>query len=539
MTERVQANSDQDLFKEYGIGGLNPTGAAEWRLAQHPARGLLERWRRGMAADKRVLERLGLHSERLDQQRYQFYKVRVRVPADRVSVLPGANATRNVPFPAESNECPGSSRADRRRNRQLASWLSRRFDDHDPELHFVGESRARFLLPGRLAHQLEADDQPRCPVRVVLADQRKVRPAINLRLGHDTILVIPEGKDQDAPLPPNFATSFPDIKVERGLVSKYLVPWDKTNIGPRIGIAYRPFDRSVFRIGYGIFYGGEENQGGNPNRGEGVPFNQTQNLNLENQWTMNPFLTTFTQGWPTNVFNLPANISFRTIDPNFRNPMVHKWNFTIQQELGWNTALEVGYIGSHGAHQVINWDSNAPNNDPRPGIDVNSRRPQPFLRGGIQRTSSFGRSNYHGLAAKLEKRYSSGLDFTASYTWGHVLADTDTPLSGSTRFRAARRELLLLRILGRRLGCSPSLRLQRGVRHSVRPRKGSEFRERRGEYDPRQLAGEQHPDLLNGSAVHSSNAQRCRFLPQHAARCGPGQASESGPGGRPNAGSMV
>ena len=247
-------------------------------------------------------------------------------------------------------------------------------------------------------------------------------------------LVIPEGKDQDAPLPPNFGTSFPDIKVERGIASKYLVPWDKTNIGPRIGIAYRPMERTVLRVGYGIFYGGEENQGGNPNRGEGVPFNQTQNLDLNSPWESNPFLGTFTQGWPLDVFNLPANISFRTIDPNFRNPMVSKWNFTIQQDLGWNTALEVGYIGSHGAHQVINWDSNAPRNDPRPGIDANPRRAQPFLRGGIQRTSSFGQSNYHGLATKLEKRYSNGLDFTASYTWGHVLADTGTPLSGSLGF---------------------------------------------------------------------------------------------------------
>ena len=32
------------------------------------------------------------------------------------------------------------------------------------------------------------------------------------------------------------------------------------------------------------------------------------------------------------MFNLPANISFRGVDPNFRNPLVAKWNFTIQQD---------------------------------------------------------------------------------------------------------------------------------------------------------------------------------------------------------------
>ena len=40
-------------------------------------------------------------------------------------------------------------------------------------------------------------------------------------------LYIPKGKDQDAPLPPNFATAFPYVKVSRGEVDKYLIPWDK------------------------------------------------------------------------------------------------------------------------------------------------------------------------------------------------------------------------------------------------------------------------------------------------------------------------
>ena len=34
----------------------------------------------------------------------------------------------------------------------------------------------------------------------------------------------------------------------------------------------------MIRAGYGIFYGGEENQGGSPNRGEGIPFNETVNM---------------------------------------------------------------------------------------------------------------------------------------------------------------------------------------------------------------------------------------------------------------------
>ena len=99
----------------------------------------------------------------------------------------------------------------------------------------------------------------------------------NFDLQNNT-LYIPPGNNCNAALPPNFATSVPTVTVYRCNVSNYLVPWDKLDFGPRIGIAYRFLDKMVLRLGYGIFYGGEENQGGSPNRGEGVPFNETVNL---------------------------------------------------------------------------------------------------------------------------------------------------------------------------------------------------------------------------------------------------------------------
>ena len=43
-----------------------------------------------------------------------------------------------------------------------------------------------------------------------------------------------------------------------------MIPWDKMDFGPRVGIAYNIREKTVIRAAYGIFYGGEENQGGNP-----------------------------------------------------------------------------------------------------------------------------------------------------------------------------------------------------------------------------------------------------------------------------------
>lgn len=248
-------------------------------------------------------------------------------------------------------------------------------------------------------------------------------------------LVIPKGPNQNAPLPPNFSRDFPQIEVERGIADKYLIDWDLTDIAPRFGLAWQINDKTVWRMGYGIFYGGEENQGGNPNRGESVPFNQEVRLEPPSAFDFNPFIRRFSDGFPVNVFELPAPIAFRTVYPRFRNPLVHKWNVAIQRELGWNTTWEVSYIGSKGQRLVVLWDPNTPVNDPNPAAPTRPRRLLPFIDGGIIETNAFGFSNYHALATQLEKRFSHGLDFLITYTWGHALTNVGTTLTGGPGVR--------------------------------------------------------------------------------------------------------
>ena len=258
----------------------------------------------------------------------------------------------------------------------------------------------------------------------------------------DLTLYIPKGPNQTAPLPPNFAEQFPEVNVSVGQVSKYLIPFDKLDFGPRIGAAYQLNTKTVIRVGYGIFYGGEENQGGYPNRGEAVPFNETVALNRSLPGTnyslgnfgINPYFSGGLQaGFPTDVFTLPAPVSFRAVDTDFRNPLVHKWNVAIQRELAKNTALEVSYVGNHQAHQVSNPDPNAPYITGDPNANYDAQRPYQNI-GGIADTSSYGFGNYAGMTAKLERRYTAGLDALVSYTYGHALSSTGTTLTGSNAF---------------------------------------------------------------------------------------------------------
>jgi hypothetical protein len=116
--------------------------------------------------------------------------------------------------------------------------------------------------------------------------------------------------------------------------------------------------------------------------------------------------------------------------------MVQKWNFAIQQDLGHQMALELGYQGNHSSHQLFQPDDNpCPNLATlNASINCNALRAYPDI-GGISGTSSFGFGNYEAATAKLEKHFSKGLEFISSFTWGHALANTGTTLSGSNNFQ--------------------------------------------------------------------------------------------------------
>ncbi len=255
-------------------------------------------------------------------------------------------------------------------------------------------------------------------------------------------LYIPTGPNQNSPLPPGFATTFPDVKVSVGQVNKYLIPWDKKDFGPRIGFAYSWKAKTVFRGSYGVFYGGEENQGGNPNRGESVPFNESPVLQRppsgagSNIFDTNPYFAGgLSAGFPSNIFSLPAPVSFRSLAVDFRNSIVYKWNLAAQHELGRQWALELAYVGNHQAHSLLQPDQNAAGNlaTSNSAISYNSLRPHPDL-GGLSGTASNGFGNYDGMTLKVDKHFSDGLMFSGAYTYGHALANAGTTLSGSTGF---------------------------------------------------------------------------------------------------------
>ena len=256
-------------------------------------------------------------------------------------------------------------------------------------------------------------------------------------------LYIPKGNSQNAPLPPTFAANFPNVTVSRGAVSRYMYPWDKYDFGPRFGLAYKMAANMVLRLGFGIFYGGEENLGGSPNLGENAPFNQTMNLQrvdlslnpLPNNFVNNPwFGGGFSGGFPTNVFSAPAPISFNGFGTDSRSPLVQKWNVAVQRDIGWQTAVELAYTGNHQSHQ---YETDQSGGNPCPNLGTTntsitcaSLERIPYIGLGSV-TNSNAYANYNAMTVKVEKRLSQGVQFISSYAWAHVLTDACLPLSNT------------------------------------------------------------------------------------------------------------
>ena len=441
VTARTQANPDVDQFKAFGIGGYNPTGPLNGGLPS-------------TSVDNYTTDNWGA-SDWLPSKEYNNvwdFIQNMSIIKSKHAIKFGAEY-RPIKFPFfqfPSNH--GNWNFSRNSTAYPTDVNNLRANTGDGYASLLlGEvnsgliSTTNFISSQKSAWAFYAQDDWKISSKLTLnygiryelfspIDEKFGRQA---HLDWDRLtLVIPKGKDQDAPLPPNFATAFPQVKVERGVAPSTLIPWDKTSWGPRIGIAYNAFSKTVIRAGYGIFYGGEENQGGNPNRGENVPFNETVRLDRKpglSIFQRNDWFSGVSNGFPINVFDLPAPIDFRMVANNFRNPMVQKWNVAVQREFAGDQALEISYVGNHSSHQMFFSDPNACYNDPRPSISCNDRRPLPNL-GGINATTTFGFGNYHGMTVKWEKRYSQGLTYMLSYTVGHAYSNSGTTLSGAEGF---------------------------------------------------------------------------------------------------------
>ena len=242
----------------------------------------------------------------------------------------------------------------------------------------------------------------------------------------------------------------------------------KTQLMPRIGLAYQMGQNTVLRGGFGMFYGflGER-------RSDVIQHGFSQNTNMVPTTDNINFVGTLSNPFPNGIANpagsaggyqtfLGQNIQFFNQNP--MSPRVMRWQLGVQHVFPGNLLLEANYIGNKTIHidlnptgnpNIININSlpdkylctspfrdNTCNNyltgsvsNPFYGLvpgnsqtiftnTTTSRSsllvPYPTF-GSVSTSSNQGYSWYHSLVISVEKRFSKGYSVAGNYTWSKFM----------------------------------------------------------------------------------------------------------------------
>jgi hypothetical protein len=198
---------------------------------------------------------------------------------------------------------------------------------------------------------------------------------------------------------------------------------------PRIGLAWSPFRaKTVVRAGFGMYNDLQDALG----------YRLDQNAPLNPTYSIASLPVSHLPLNPSAAVPASAKVVPGGVQPNLQTPTLVSYSLRIEQELTPNTSFSLGYVGSHGYHEIVSLDANEPFPTICPAAPCPASLPSgtyyiptgtPKANPALANTWSWfseGISSYNALLLDATHRFSSGLALRGVYTWSKALDDGDS-----------------------------------------------------------------------------------------------------------------
>ncbi len=281
-------------------------------------------------------------------------------------------------------------------------------------------------------------------------DTFKVTPRLTLNLGvrYDLPFPYTEIKNrQTLWIPGRQSTVVPDAPDgllypgDKG-VPAGLIPTFKKGFAPRLGFAWDPKGSAKWLVtsAYGVFYEPYYTGQGGPLQSpiSAPPYLQTLQISVPN--FSDPF-----NGNPPVSGQFATPLTNLTLAPNLPLPYAQDWDLNIQRSFGSDLLFEIGYVGTKGTKlprfveanpaiyipgvdaggKPISTSDNADQRRIHSGCTLDPASP-PCTYSSTGFIEGIANSSYNALEASLNKRFSHGISFLASYTYSKSIDDASS-----------------------------------------------------------------------------------------------------------------